>query len=492
MFPVGEPSKPYALNLVFVDSEGVKIEACIKKNYLTKFRGEFSEGNVYKITYFGISENSGGFRASEHELKIFFNQRTRVVLEHCDVIPTLCLSLKNSTYIEATMGECDYLIDFIGLVAAVSREKQYVKSGKVTRKIELDLIDEKGIVRCALFGDYVDIVLEYLALERNGLPVLVVQLAKIKSFRGDIVIQNVMNGTKLLWNPNIPEAVSFRNGLVANGIDFNVPIGVIEGGVPYVPLEEDFLTMFPKKSIKELQSTAEEGVFVVFAKVSGLLDGERWFYQSCRCHKAVTIEDDMYYCGSCKTFVLEVIPRFRIKVEVCEGEETATFVLFDTDSQHILQKSCKDLVAVWKGKVVGEYPDAIKAIVGNEYLFKVEKEFDHGVKYDGSFKVKKICDNIAVIEKFKDNNAVQTPKKLIRETFVSKCDSGSNERSMGDNIADSSAELSEIGPSTASLDDISPVECSSVLSSVGSDIGHVASGPRASKRMRIRNIKYDV
>lgn len=61
---------------------------------------------------------------------------------------------------------------------------------------------------------------------------------------------------------------------------------------------------------------------------------------------------------------------------------------------------------------MGEYPDAIKAIVGNEYLFKVEKEFDHGVKYDGSFKVKKICDNIAVIEKFKDNNAVQTPKKV--------------------------------------------------------------------------------
>ncbi|XP_057418862.1 uncharacterized protein LOC130713078 [Lotus japonicus] len=241
MFPAGEPSKPYALNLVLIDSEGVKIEAYIKKNYLSKFKGEFSEGNVYKITYFDVSENSGIFRASEHFCKIFFNHRTRVAQEHSDVIPNICLSLKNSTYIDATMGESDFLIDFIGLVTHVLRERQYVKDGRVTRKIELDLIDDKGMVKCALFGNYVDIVTEFLAIDRNGFPVMVVQFAKIKSFRGDIVIQNVMRGTKLLWNLDIPEVASFRNGLAVHGVDLNVPLGVIDGGVPIVPLEDEFV-----------------------------------------------------------------------------------------------------------------------------------------------------------------------------------------------------------------------------------------------------------
>ncbi|XP_057450506.1 uncharacterized protein LOC130742419 [Lotus japonicus] len=80
MFPVDEPGKAYAINLVLIDSQGVKIEACIKKNYLN------------------------------HEFKIFFNLRTRVVPESSDVIPTIGLSLKNSADIEATLEESDFLI----------------------------------------------------------------------------------------------------------------------------------------------------------------------------------------------------------------------------------------------------------------------------------------------------------------------------------------------------------------------------------------------
>lgn len=45
--------------------------------------------------------------------------------------------------------------------------------------------------------------------------------------------------------------------LAVHGVDLNVPLGVIDGGVPIVPLEDEFLTMFPKKSIHELHETAE-------------------------------------------------------------------------------------------------------------------------------------------------------------------------------------------------------------------------------------------
>lgn len=64
-----------------------------------------------------------------------------------------------------------------------------------------------------------------------------------------------------------------------------------------------------------------------------------------------------------------------------------------------------------------EYPDAIKEIVGKEFLFKVEKSADHGVKYDDSFKVKKICDVSFVIEAFKNLRSVQTPKKVCGVFF---------------------------------------------------------------------------
>ncbi|XP_057445625.1 uncharacterized protein LOC130737797 isoform X1 [Lotus japonicus] len=78
MFPVGEPSKPYAIHVVLIDVEGVKIEGIIKKGMLKKFRGELVEGSVYRITYFNVISNSGAFRATEHGFKIVFNSQTKV------------------------------------------------------------------------------------------------------------------------------------------------------------------------------------------------------------------------------------------------------------------------------------------------------------------------------------------------------------------------------------------------------------------------------
>lgn len=77
---------------------------------MPKFRGEFVDGNVYKITYFAVGVNGGAFRACEHEYKIFFTSRTRAVPDSCDIIPTVGLTLKNSAEIEATLGDSDYLI----------------------------------------------------------------------------------------------------------------------------------------------------------------------------------------------------------------------------------------------------------------------------------------------------------------------------------------------------------------------------------------------
>ena len=64
-------------------------------------------------------------------------------------------------------------------------------------------------------------------------------------------------------------------------------------------------------------------------------------------------------------------------------------------------------------RVATVYPDAVTALVGREYLFKVEKATDHASRYDLSFKVKKICDDAAIINMFKTNEDIQTPTMVI-------------------------------------------------------------------------------
>lgn len=43
-----------------------------------------------------------------------------------------------------------FLLDFIGLVSAVSNEQQFSRSGNVTRKIELEITDHKYVIMLLL------------------------------------------------------------------------------------------------------------------------------------------------------------------------------------------------------------------------------------------------------------------------------------------------------------------------------------------------------
>ncbi|XP_057443854.1 uncharacterized protein LOC130736010 [Lotus japonicus] len=142
MSPVSQPSKPYAMSLVLVDSDGMRIEAVIRKGMIQKFKRLIVEGQVYKIVYFNVVENDGAYRASPHEFKIVFNGRTKVERDQSDIIPLNSFYFKNSEEISATLGESDVLVDMIGLVTAISTEKQYVKGGNVNKIIVLELTDD--------------------------------------------------------------------------------------------------------------------------------------------------------------------------------------------------------------------------------------------------------------------------------------------------------------------------------------------------------------
>ncbi|XP_057432581.1 uncharacterized protein LOC130725360 [Lotus japonicus] len=191
---------------------GDKIEFSAKNNLITKFKKDLTEGKVYRISHFAVATNSGFFMASNNEFNINFVERTKVVLEEASLIPMSIFTIKNSEEIRSIGGDYNYLIDMIGLVTNVSKEKQYSKGGYVTRMIELELTDDRGKNQCALFGNYVDVVKGFLSSDGYRMTVVIVQFVKIKTFMGDVVIQNVMNATNVISNSDTEETASFRDG----------------------------------------------------------------------------------------------------------------------------------------------------------------------------------------------------------------------------------------------------------------------------------------
>ncbi|KAJ1408928.1 Nucleic acid-binding, OB-fold [Sesbania bispinosa] len=132
MASLAKPDDPFALEMVFVDEEGGKIEATV-------------EGHVYRLSNFGMTANGGKFRAANHEFEL--------------------------------------VADFMGVLTAVSEEINIKKQGRETR----------GSIRCAVFGDMVDVVAGFLTAPRNGLPVIIIQFAKVNTYKP------LVTATSLLW-----------------------------------------------------------------------------------------------------------------------------------------------------------------------------------------------------------------------------------------------------------------------------------------------------
>ncbi|KAJ1390732.1 hypothetical protein SESBI_37243 [Sesbania bispinosa] len=391
-----DPKKVFSLEMVLVDAEGARIQASIRKPMIRKFADVVVEGEVYKMIHFAVVKNLGNFRATKHEFKLIFNSRTTVFRAESQLIPEFGLSLSSSEDIRKTKGESEYLYD-----------------GKTTRLIVLELTDDKGKIRCTLFGDYVDKVNEFLSLSGTQLTVVVIQFARVNTYKGEVGLVNVFNTSRLLWNPQIVEAIDFRKSVACHEVDSDICIGFLDDDIQSLSMKDEFLNSFPRKNLEELQTCEEDGFFVVLATVLSIID-DHWWYSACSCNRSVTTDDEgQNYCTNCATYVSQVTPRYKLKLLVCDCFETATFILFDSHCRYLLNKSCEEMLSISKVESSPTFPDELKQIVGKEILFKVQKNADVSFFYDDdAYKVKKICDDTEIIEEFKTDGSIVTPKKV--------------------------------------------------------------------------------
>ncbi|KAJ1436757.1 hypothetical protein SESBI_04066 [Sesbania bispinosa] len=367
MCSIATPNYPYATEMVFVDEEGSTIEATIQKHLMNKFANAVVEGEVYKLTNFGVTTNSGKFRVAGHDFKLVFDASTKMVPCPSAPIPSLGLSLLKTSDIAKTNGRSEYLLDFMGILTAVSEEMILSKERHQTRMMLLDLVDEMGEVRCALFGDLIDVVNGHLAVTSIGLPVVVIQLARVNFYK-----------------------------------DRSHPISI----------RDEFLELYPRKTLGQLVDILEEGFFIVLCTVSEIVQETSWWYMARPCMKVVSFATGVPYCKDCHSIVIDMTPRYTLKVFVSDGADSAQLIMFDSECFTILNKPCKELVADTKDLPCGEYPEEITKLVGKEFMFRLEKKEDTVFSLDESYRCRRVCSNSSKIAEFKEEVDEDTPLKL--------------------------------------------------------------------------------
>ncbi|XP_025700369.1 uncharacterized protein [Arachis hypogaea] len=315
-----------SMEIVLVDGDSNKIQATVKKQLINRFKESIIEGQTYRMSYFSVVPNQGNYRAAEHEFKLVFLNRTTVIPVPDDDIPKTCFSFCPFDELLNMTEDYVYLVDVIGLLTSVGEEKEYVKDAKVMKMIVLELSSKELTIRCALFGEYVDEVHRFLGSGYMEQPVVVIQLAKVKFFRGQVGLQNVMHATRLFFNPDLSEVVNFKNSMIDQGINGTQPLFIANEG-KVVSLEDDFTWLTRRCTIDELHDNNEEGSFVVFGFVRSIVDEGPWWYSACVCGKSIQPQGGAYYCDFCQHYVTNVTPGYRIKIAVVDDNGHGVFVL---------------------------------------------------------------------------------------------------------------------------------------------------------------------
>ncbi|XP_057418467.1 uncharacterized protein LOC130712666 [Lotus japonicus] len=384
-------------------AQGSKFHASVKRERVYKFDSAIVEGSVYSISKFNVTDSTGPFRPARHAHKLTFELDTKVIPVPANwVTHTMFNSFTSLEEIFSPGFDANYLVDFMGVLIGYGTEKTFERYGQINKQNHIEIESNGKTIKCTLFGSYVDSLNAFLSSGNGDNAVVVLHMAKVNVFNGKINLQNAYNTTKLLFNPDFPEAVEYKQRFIDNSE--NVSKSLTQLSDPEKISEEDeFLKGGPRKTISEVKQWKMRSTCIVIATISDVDESGSWYYIACKCNKSVSEDSDQYFCANCNRHVVKasVTSRFCIRVSVDDDSESATFVIFDRDAASLLKTTCQALIDIHKkpNEPIPTPPE-VKGLLGMKLLFKVECSDAVNFRYEPTYRVKKICSNPDIIAKF--------------------------------------------------------------------------------------------
>ncbi|MED6133410.1 hypothetical protein PIB30_027949 [Stylosanthes scabra] len=106
------------------------------------------------------------------------------------------------------------------------------------------------------------------------------------------ILQNVIHVSRVFINLDIKETVDFLNKLQRTNI-----------GSLISQIDDPTFDWKLLRTVLNLKSTNEEGVFFLVGKIMEVIDDPEWWYFSCVCGQAIIGDDNVFRCQSCSADV---------------------------------------------------------------------------------------------------------------------------------------------------------------------------------------------
>ncbi|RYR14001.1 hypothetical protein Ahy_B04g070692 isoform D [Arachis hypogaea] len=349
--PALDPSQNL-LHMVLMDEKLHKIQATIRDQLILKFSVSLNEGDVYLMTHFTVVPNTALNRVTKHRFRLLFQYNTSVVSVVSPRIPHSGLCFASIDEIDQMTKEHNFLIDFVGIITGVRKERDVASYGKLVKAVVVEV-----------FAD------------------------------------------GLFINSDIPESVEFLSRFSVASYGFS---RLVTNDLGYLVSKVDGDYFNPKEitNIQDLHS--DNGYIIVFkilqdshyfviGTIKEVMDEPDWWYYTCMCGHAVVEHEDLYLCDACGSCVEHIMVKYGIQVKIQDGGCTGLFVLLDNAATKLFERTCSEaflrieeefpvdpsVLAVCRSYSPQMFDDA----VGEEKVFKVEIDSAVDPDYSSCFKI---------------------------------------------------------------------------------------------------------
>ncbi|KAJ1388352.1 Nucleic acid-binding, OB-fold [Sesbania bispinosa] len=215
------------IELVVLDEQGGRIQCTVKSIHVYLFENSINEGNVYMLENLSVALNSGKYKPTMHEFRMFFKRDT---------------SYSGRRFFHSPLWG--------GLK-----------------------------LRCTLWEDYAFMFLKHLEDHPSESYVVVLQFAKMKNFKGSVGVSNTTYNSKLFINANIPEIEDFQMRLKSSDSQQGIQFSQLSDHAS-LTLEEEFLERGVYKSIADLKEVTQNFVFVTIGTIKDIESEYNWCYRA--------------------------------------------------------------------------------------------------------------------------------------------------------------------------------------------------------------------
>ncbi|WJX70134.1 hypothetical protein P8452_54278 [Trifolium repens] len=374
------------MELLLRDIKGDTIQAFIMQTDIAKWKPKLSEGKTYNMRNFRVAENDASYKMSPHKYRLQFVGATRVAPEIIRGMPQTAFTFKDFSEIQAGKYRADLLVDAIGVIISVGKcvTATATKKGSIAFTIK-DLRD--NVMDCTLWDALsVEFMNFYNTQSDVGRIVLILKHARVKEPQGSYPLQltNAWNGTKLLFDEKIPEIKAFLESLPKD-VAYMSQKQEVSNSTPYYSQttaasqfssDENFLKQARVVTLGEMKKLKQDTFCVTVVTTSHIrVSNQGWYFFACPdCNCKAEGFQPPYVCKKGhKTDVPNI--KYKVDVEVYDGDETAKFVFWDNTLEDLIGMNAATLLEKEKKKGLGDpqdYPEIFNSIMDRTFAFRVK------------------------------------------------------------------------------------------------------------------------